>query len=104
MAFAAALAIFWLLFEITKTEKLSAAGTQLILLCGRFTSESPLMAVQYYSSFAFLRQYVPALPFPLFFLFCGFVWRAFLNKSKMWALAAGAVLVVLIYSYFYLYF
>lgn len=102
MAFAAALALFWLLFQITNDEKLSAAGTLLVLLCGRFTSESPLMAVQYYSSFAFLRQYLPAVPFPLFFVFSGFAWRAFVDKSKMWALAAGAVLAMLIYSYFYL--
>ena len=102
MAFASTLAIFWLLVQITKNEKLSAAGTLLVLLCGRFTSESPLMAVQYYSSFSFLRLYVPAVPFPLFFLFCGFVWRAFVDKSKSWALAAGAVLALLIYSYFHL--
>ena len=102
MAFAAALAVFWLLFQITKDEKLSAAGTLLVLLCGRFTSESPFMAVQYYSAFAFLRQYLPAIPFPLFFLFCGFVWRAFVARSKAWALAAGVVLAILIYSYFYL--
>lgn len=101
-AFAAALAVFWLLFQITNEEKLSAAGTLLVLLCGRFTSESPLMAAQYYSSFAFLRQYLPAVPFPLFFLFCGFVWRAFVAQSKTWALAAGAVMALLIYSYFYL--
>lgn len=102
MAFAAALVVFWLLFQITKDEKLAAAGTLLVLFCGRFTSESPLMAVQYYSSFSFLRQYLPAVPFPLFFVFCGFVWRAFVGKSKMWALAAGAVLAILIFSYFYL--
>ena len=102
MAFASALAVFWLLFQITKDEKLSAAGTLLVLLCGRFTSESPLMAVQYYSSFSFLRQYLPAVPFPLFFLFSGFVWRAFVSKSKTWALAAGAILAILIFSYFYL--
>jgi hypothetical protein len=102
MAFASALAVFWLLFQITKNEKVSAVGTLIVLLCGRFASENPLMAVQYYSSFAFLRLYLPAVPFPLFFLFCGFVWRAFVDQSKRWAVAAGAVLAVLIFSYFYL--
>lgn len=102
MAFASALAVFWLLFQITKNEKISAVGALIVLLCGRLASENPLMPVQNYSSFAFLRLYLPALPFPLFFLFCGFVWRAFVVKSKMWALAAGAVLTLLIYSYFYL--
>lgn len=102
MAFASSLAIFWLLFQVTRNEMISAAGVLMVLLCGRLTSESPLMAVQYYSSFAFLRRYVPALPFPLFFLFSGFVWRAFVDQSKTWALAAGAVLALLIFSYFYL--
>lgn len=102
VAFVSALAVFWLLFQITNDEKLSAAGTLLVLLCGRFTSESPLVAQQYYSSFAFLRQFVPAVPFPLFFLFCGLVWRAFVDKSKLVAFAAGAILAVLIFSYFYL--
>jgi len=102
MAFLSALAVFWLLFQITKNESVSAVGTLIVLLCGRLASENPLVAVQNYSSFAFLRLYLPAIPFPLFFLFCGFVWRAFVTKSKVWALAAGAVLAVLIYSYFYL--
>jgi hypothetical protein len=102
MAFAASLAVFWLLFQVTKNEKLSAVGMLVVLLCGRLTSENPLIPIQNYSSFAFLRLYLPAIPFPLFFLFCGFVWRAFVTKSKVWALAAGTVLAVLIYSYFYL--
>jgi len=102
MAFASALAVFWMLIQITKDEKISAVGTLIVLLCGRLTSENPLMAVQNYSSFSFLRLYIPAVPFPLFFLFCGFVWRALVDKSKKWALAAGAVLAILIFSYFYL--
>jgi hypothetical protein len=102
MAFAASLAVFWLFFQITRNEAISAVGVLIVLLCGRLASESPFMAVQYYSSFAFLRRYLPAVPFPLFFLFCGFVWRAFVQKSHRWALAAGFSLVLLIFSYFYL--
>lgn len=102
LAFASALAVFWLLFQITKNEQISAVGTLIVLLCGRLASENPLVPVQNYSSFAFLRLYVPAVPFPLFFFFCGFVWRAFVAKSKMWALAAGVMLAALVYSYFYL--
>jgi len=102
MAFASSLAVFWLFFQVTRNEAISAVGVLIVLLCGRLTSESPLLAVQYYSSFAFLRRYLPAVPFPLFFLFCGFVWRAFVEKSHKWALAAGFSLVLLIFSYFYL--
>jgi hypothetical protein len=102
MAFVSSLAIFWLLLQITKNQATAAVGTLIVLLCGRLVSENPFTTVQYYSSFAFLRRYVPALPFPLFFFFCGFLWRALNEKTKMWALSAGVILALLIYSYFYL--
>lgn len=102
MAFLSALAIFWLLVQITGNEAAAAVGSLVVLLCGPLVSESPFAAVQHYASFSFLRRYAPALPFPLFFLFCGFVWRAFVQKSKLWALTAGAMLALMIYSYFYL--
>src|SRR5262245_33510055 len=102
MAFASSLAVFWLFFQITRNEATSAVGVLIVLLCGRLASESPLLAVQYYSSFAFLRRYLPAIPFPLVFVFCGFVWRAFVQKSFKWAVTAGFSLVLLIFSYFYL--
>jgi len=102
MAFASSLAVFWMLYQITNNEATSAVGTLIVLLCGRLISESPFAIEQTYSSFAFLRRYIPAVPFPLFFLFCTFVWRAFNEKSKAWSLAAGGLLAVLIYSYFYL--
>lgn len=102
MAFASGLAVFWLLYQITNSETTSAVGTLIVLLCGRLISESPFSMEQTYASFAFLRRYIPAIPFPVFFLFCTFVWRAFVEKSKAWSLAAGGMLVILIYSYFYL--
>jgi hypothetical protein len=102
MAFVSSLAIFWLLLQITRNESTAALGTLFVLFCGRLVSESPFVSAQYYSSFAFLRRYVPAVPFPLFFLFCGFVWHSFVEKSKAWALSAGLMLALLMYSYFYL--
>jgi hypothetical protein len=53
-----------------------------VLLCGRLVSESPLIGAQLYGAFAFLRRYVPAVPFPLFFIFCGCVWRALNTKRE----------------------
>ncbi|HEY0761027.1 MAG TPA: hypothetical protein VGD61_01515 [Pyrinomonadaceae bacterium] len=102
MAFASSLAVFWMLYQITNNEAMSAVGTLIVLLCGRLISESPFSIEQTYSSFAFLRRYVPGVPFPVFFLFCTFAWRAFSEKSKTWSLATGGLLAVLIYSYFYL--
>ena len=103
MAFASSLAIFWLLYQVTRSETTAAVGVLIVLLCGRLISENPFTPEQTYSSFAFLRRYLPALPFPLFFLFCGFVWRAFSDKrARPWAWGAGLLLAALIYSYFYL--
>jgi hypothetical protein len=56
--------------------------------------------------FPFLRRYVPAVPFPFFFLFCALVWRGLAQTNARAGLRhaalAGAVFAVLVYSYFYL--
>lgn len=104
-AFLSSLAVFWLLSEVTGDEKTASVGVLLVLLCGVLTSANPLIQNNSYAVFSFLRRYVPALPFPLFFVFCVCVWRASTRAgiaSLRWSLAAGAILVTLIYSYFYL--
>ena len=105
MAFASSLALFWLLTQVTGDQKIAAVGVLLVLLCGRLVSENPFVSLQFYGSFAFLRRYIPAVPFPLFFVFCGAVWRAFTIQSRralVWAIAAGLIFGVLVFSYFYL--
>jgi len=105
MAFASSLALFWLLAQVTGDQKIAAVGVLLVLLCGRLVSENPFVSLQFYGSFAFLRRYIPAVPFPLFFVFCGAVWRAFTTQSRrafVWALAAGLIFGLLVFSYFYL--
>jgi hypothetical protein len=104
-AFASSLAVFWLLSEVTGNYRAGAVGVLIVLLCGRLVSESPFVVMQSYGAFAFLRRYIPAVPFPLFFMFCVFIWRAFTRQSKralVWSLAAGITLGLLVYSYFYL--
>jgi predicted branched-subunit amino acid permease len=51
------------------------------------------------------RRYEPAAPFSLFFLFCTFVWKSLNDdrrRSLAWAAAASLALVILIFSYFFL--
>jgi hypothetical protein len=104
-AFASSLAVFWLLCVVTGDEKASAIGVLLVLLCGVLAAANLLTEENYYAVFSFLRRYIPALPFPLFFVFCVCVWRAFGRSgiaSLLWAIAGGVIFVILIYSYFYL--
>jgi hypothetical protein len=105
--FFASLTIFWLIFSLTREHKLAAAGS-LIVLClgGTAAGEGVLhllVSGDQYSFIPFLRRFEPGAPFPLFFLFCTFVWKA-LNgeRARGWAAMAGLTLVLLIFSYFFL--
>jgi len=105
IAFASSLTLFWLLALVTRDHKTAAVGVLVVLLCGWLVSESPFVSLQFYGSFAFLRRYIPAIPFPLFIVFCGAVWRAVTTQSRralLWAVAAGLILGLLVFSYFYL--
>jgi hypothetical protein len=107
--FFACLAIFWLLFNLTRDEKLAAAGSVIILCFGALAAGQGLIHVlvsgDQYSFLPFIRRFEPAAPFPLFFVFCTFVWKS-LNDDRRhslaWAAAAGLALDVLIFSYFFL--
>lgn len=110
-AIATSLAIFWLLWSVIEDPRLAAAGVLFVLCLGTlvatqgearaFLGNAPM-----YSFFPFLRRYQPALPFPLFFVFCLVVWRAIktetLRTAIGWSVAAGTLIAVLIFSYFYL--
>lgn len=106
-----ALSIFWLLREITYDDLLSAAGVLVTLCLGtavafqgelRFWLEGRILA----DFFPFLRRYQPGFAFPLFFVFCVWVWRSMKAETRRtnisYALLSGLTLAVLIFSYFYL--
>ncbi len=110
-ATASSLSIFWLLDQLTEDKRIAATGVVVVLCLGTLVAtqgeiRSFFGSPPTYSFFPFLRRYQPALPFPLFFVFCVFVWRALNAKSHRiacaWAIAGGAVVSVLIFSYFYL--
>ena len=104
-ALLAALSIFWLIEVVTEHNGVAAVGVLIVLFCGLLVSESPLAAVQSYGTIAFLRRYIPAVPFPLFILFCLSVWRALYveNKGRLSVVpVAGVLFASLVYCYFYL--
>jgi len=102
------LAIFWLIENLTKDPKLAAAGSLIVLCFGALAAGQGAIVVLssgfQYAFLPFMRRYEPAAMFPLFFVFCTLVWRS-LSDHRLaiaWAVAAGLVLNVLIFSYFYL--
>lgn len=107
--FLSCLAIFWLLKGVIKDPRLAAAGSMLVICFGALAAGQGIVSLltsDYgYSYFLFLRRYEPLAPFPLFFVFCAFVWKALTTNRSIsiwWAAAAGVVLGILIFSYFYL--
>lgn len=110
-AFAATLALFWLLLLITNDSRLAVAGAIVVLCLGGIAGE-PHHAWRIFTlrgttdSLPFLRGYVPALVFPLFFIFIAFVWQGLQSERPQprlrYAAFAGLILSVLIFSYFFL--
>jgi hypothetical protein len=107
-AFASTLALFWLLLLITRDQRIAAAGSVVILCLGGLAGE-PHDAWRIITlrgtgeSLPFLRGYVPALVFPLFFVLVALVWQALQNRNSVRpAILAGVALAIMIFSYFFL--
>ena len=106
--FLSCLAIFWMIATVIKDERLAAAGAVIVLCLGALAAGQGLVHLfvsgSNYSFVPFLRRYEPVAPFPLFFVFCTFVWKSLNDRARalFWAVAAGVVLALLIFSYFFL--
>ncbi len=110
-AFASTLALFWLLLAATRDARFAATAALAVLCLGGFATGHKLLDVLAgaqisHTPLPFLRRYVPAVPFPLFFLFCACAWRALAARSPRGALVsalpAALCFAALVYSYFYL--
>ena len=105
------LALFWLLTLITGDSCVSAAGAIVVLCLGGLAGE-PFDAWRILSfggvgeTLPFLRRYVPAAVFFLFFIFAGLVWQSLTTNVKKVrvtrAVLAGVMLAILVFSYFFL--
>ncbi len=107
--FFGSLAIFWLIANLTQDHRLAAAGSVIVLCFGALAAGAGIIQVLssgvQYTFLPFLRRFDPGVPFPLFFLFCTFVWKSLTTNRRGgfgWAVAAGLTLDILIFSYFYL--
>ncbi|HEV7682268.1 MAG TPA: hypothetical protein VGO68_09120 [Pyrinomonadaceae bacterium] len=111
-AFAASLAIFWLLATITGDSRLAATGAIVVLCLGTLVASQGEarvllgLTIIFDDYFPFLRRYQPSVTFPLMFIMFGCVWNALRSETRRaiagWTVAAGAIIAVLVFSYFYL--
>jgi hypothetical protein len=110
-AFLTALALFWLLFSVSKDEILSFVSTLIVLIFGAFIVG--IGAINGYAEggvaypfFPMLRRPIPSLSFPVFFAFFGCLWSGLnaSDKNRRYLLAAlsAACFWCLVFSYFYL--
>ena len=107
--FLSGLAIFWLILNLTSDHRLAAAGSVMVLCFGALAAGGGILHVLssgfQYTFLPFLRRFDPALPFPLFFVFCTLVWKSLAGERRAalaWAAGAGLTLGLLIFSYFFL--
>lgn len=110
-AFLTALACFRLIALITG-DSLFAMTATLVVLCGGALAAGEgaigeiLGSGVSYPYFPFLRRYVPAVPFPAFFLLCAFVWLTVssieLKKRILFCVLASLCFAFTVFSYFYI--
>lgn len=110
-ALCSSLVVFRLVAVVTGDERLAAASVLVVLCLGTLAAgEGAIRELSGYQSayhyLPFLRRYIPALPFPLYFALCLFVWRMLVSEDRGAALRsailAGLMFALLVYSYFYL--
>lgn len=109
VAFTSALAVFFLIFLVTGSNRLAVCGVLVVLCLGTLAaaegSFSGLVGGErHFDYFPFLRRYQPAASFPLFLLLLVLIWQFLtkLTRPITSGLIAGTVLALLVFSYFYL--
>jgi hypothetical protein len=106
--------VFGLLSAVLKDQRVALAATVVVLCLAELAGDGGMVGVLLFHHklsvlMPFLRRYQPAFPLPVYFLFCGLVWRSVLRAQKQeqrhayaYAVAAGLLLATLMFSYLYL--
>src|SRR6185436_13227353 len=110
-ALAASLALYLLLGSLTGSPRLAATGTLFVLIGGTICGAQGVIAVLLKLDgvalgLPFLRRYQPAAAFSLLFVFCTLIWLALnaanIRRRLLCSAVAGLLLVILTFSYLYL--
>ncbi len=105
-----ALVLFWLLSTTTQDHRLAFVGV-LVVLClatlvsGQGPARNLFKTTEAWGYLPFLRRYIPAIPFPFFIALLGTIWGTVMKTDKgniVRAIFSGLILVLLVFSYFYL--
>lgn len=110
-AFIAGLALFWLIGKMTDDSVYAMAGA-IIVICGGalFAGEGAFKEIFLegfsYPYFPGLRRYLPAMPFAIFFVLCGCVWKFLTAENSRQQLIFTALSLLCfaytVFSYFYI--
>lgn len=110
-AFIAGLALFWLIGKMTDDSVYAMAGA-LIVICGGslFAGEGAISEILFdgfsYPYYPGLRRYVPAVPFAVFFILCGSVWKLLttedMTKRIIFTVISSICFAFTVFSYFYI--
>ena len=98
----------WLIVSITNNSKIAAVGTLATFAFAGVIAGQGIIGLLVdpetrFLGLPFLRRYEPAAPWALFFVFCVLTWRVLTrSQCKRYAILAGFVFAVLVFSYFYL--
>ena len=107
----ASLSLCWLFGSLTGDKRFAAIAVLVVLVFGALAGGHGLLWMILKSDvrlvgLPFLRRYEPGLPFPLCFVFCTLMWKAFTASSLRTTIVlgslAGLTIVTLVFSYFYL--
>ncbi len=109
--FLAAFACFWLIGMLTRNSLFAMMGS-LVVLCGGTLAAGEgaigeILGTGFsYPYFPFLRRYIPALGFPVFFALLAAVWlfvkNVELNKRIFWNIVSAFCFSYLVFTYFYI--
>jgi hypothetical protein len=109
-AFMTALALFWLIFSVTKDALFAFTGTLVVMFCSALIIGIGAINGFYengvaYPFFPFLRRYIPSLAFPFLFAFFACLWNGLQSDTKrtraIYSAAASLCFAALVFSYFY---
>lgn len=110
-SFFTALALFWLIVQITSDEHFAAVAVLIVMFGGALVSGNGAINEVFgrggaYPFLPFLRRYIPAVGFPFFFAMFALVWLMLKSQVKITkyiaAILAGLCFAFLVYSYFFL--